>query len=150
GGEAPLDLPEQAELWSVLLDLQRLGAGVLFTTRTVAFGDGRLAQGAQVVYLELQGLDSADAYQLASSLLTALGIDRRRVPYHLLQELLRQLGYHPLSLELVLSALHTYELWQILQDFVTLLTKFTDDAATGRNRSLLASLSYSLQRLDEQ
>src|SRR5205807_832395 len=47
-------------------------------------------------------------------------------------------------------ALHTHELWQILQDFVTLLPKFTDDVETGRNHSLLASLEYSLHRLSEQ
>jgi tetratricopeptide (TPR) repeat protein len=150
GGEAPLDASERTELWDVLLDLQQSGTGVLLTTRTPAFGDGRLSEGTQVMYLRLEGLGRDDAYQLASSLLTSLQIDRSRTPYHLLQALLRQLGYHPLSVQLVLPALRVYEIWQILQDFDTLLPQFTDDAETGRNRSLLASLSYSLQRLSEE
>jgi tetratricopeptide (TPR) repeat protein len=150
GGEAPLDPEMRIELWNVLLDLQQLGVGVLLTTRTTAFGDGRLAQGTQVTYLELQGLGSADAYQLASSLLTSLGINRRRAPYQQLRELLQMLGYHPLSIQLVLPALRTYGLAQIQQDFVALLPRFTDDAETGCNRSLLASLEYSLRRLSEQ
>src|SRR5260370_4283253 len=54
GGEAPLDASERTELWNVLLDLQRLGAGVLLTTRTTTFGDGRLSEGAQVVHLCLE------------------------------------------------------------------------------------------------
>ena len=71
GGEAPLEASERTELWDVLLELQRMGAGVLLTTRTTTFGDGRLAEGAQVVYLPLAGLSRDDAYQLASSLLTS-------------------------------------------------------------------------------
>jgi tetratricopeptide (TPR) repeat protein len=149
-GEAELSVEERTELWNTLLDLQRLGAGVLLTTRITAFGDERFAVGAQVMYLQLGGLAREDAYQLASSLLTSLQIDRSRTPYHLLRELLRQLGYHPLSLQLVLPTLSTYELWQILQDFATLLPQFTDDTETGHNRSLLASLEYSLQRLKPQ
>lgn len=182
GGEAPLDAEERTELWDVLLELQRLGAGVLLTTRTTAFGDGRLSEclehlhlngrtgfnvafrgtsrhsnegaqsteGTQVVYLRLSGLAGDDAYQLATSLLTSLRIDRRRSQYQSLRELLQQLGYHPLSIQLVLPALRSYSLAKIQEDFVALLPKFADDAETGRNRSLLASLEYSLQRLNEQ
>jgi tetratricopeptide (TPR) repeat protein len=149
-GEAPLEVEERTQLWNVLLELQRLGAGVLLTTRSSAtFDDGRLAEGIRVVYLPLGGLSRDDAYQLASSLLTSLRIDRHRAPYQQLRDLLWQLGYHPLSIQLVLPALRTYGLAQIQQDFVTLLPRFTDDAETGRNRSLLASLEYSLRRLNE-
>src|SRR5205823_948047 len=35
-------------------------------------------------------------------------------------------------------------------DFAVLLPKFVDDTTTGRNRSLLASLEYSLQRLSTE
>jgi tetratricopeptide (TPR) repeat protein len=150
GGEAELSAQEQTELWNVLLDLQRLGAGVLLTTRTTAFGDERLAEEAQVVYLPLAGLGPDDAYQLASSLLTSLRIDRRRTPYQQLRELLRQLDHHPLSIQLVLPALRTYSLAQIQQDLAALLPKFIDDAETGHNRSLLTSLEYSLRRLSER
>src|SRR5262249_22606509 len=76
--------------------------------------------------------------------------DRRRSQYEQLRDLLQQLDYHPLSIQLVLPALRTYNLAQIQQDFVALLPKFTDDAETGHNRSLLVSLLYSLQRLNEE
>src|SRR5262249_16646127 len=79
-----------------------------------------------------------------------LRIDRRRSQYQQLRELLPQLGHHPLSIQLVLPALRTSSLTKIQQDFVALLPQFTDDAETGRNRSLLTSLQYSLRRLSEQ
>src|SRR5262249_8492968 len=94
GGEAPLEASERTELWNVLLHLQQQGAGALPTPRTTPFGDGRLSEGAQVVYLPLAGLARDDAYQLASILLTSLRIDRRRSPYQPLRELLQQLDHH--------------------------------------------------------
>ncbi len=39
---------------------------------------------------------------------------------------------------------------KIRADFATLLPKFEDDTETGRNRSLLASLDYSLRRLSKE
>jgi tetratricopeptide (TPR) repeat protein len=149
-GEGELSAEERTELWNVLLELQRLGVGVLLTTRSTTFGDGRLSEGTQVVYLPLAGLARDDAYQLATSLLSSLRIDRRRSQYQPLRDLLQQLDHHPLSIQLVLPALRTYSLAQIQQDFVALLPKFTDDAETRRNRSLLASLEYSLRRLNEK
>ena len=43
-GEAPLDATTRTHLWDVLLELAKLGAGVLLTSRDTNFGDGRLAQ----------------------------------------------------------------------------------------------------------
>lgn len=39
---------------------------------------------------------------------------------------------------------------QIREDFVRLLPTIEDDTQTGRNRSLIASLEYSLRRLSEE
>jgi hypothetical protein len=53
----------------------------------------------------LSGLRPDDAYILARQLLSDLGIDRNRAPYEELQELLKQLDYSPLAIQLVLPAL---------------------------------------------
>src|SRR6266567_1758971 len=150
GGEAPVEAAVRTHLWDVLLELAKLGAGVLLTTRDTNFGDGRLSPGKQVAHLALGGLYAEDAYTLASRLLVDLQIDRARAPYAELRDLLQQLDYHPLAIQLVLPALRTISLATIRADFAKLLPNFKDDAATGRNRSLLASLEYSLQRLSEE
>ncbi len=150
GGEAPLEAAVRTQLWGLLLDLAKLGAGVLLTTRDTTFGDGRLSPGKQVAHLALGGLYAEDAYTLASRLLVDLQIDRARAPYAELRDLLQQLDHHPLAIQLVLPALRTIPLATIRADFAKLLPKFVDDTATGRNRSLLASLDYSLQRLSEE
>jgi hypothetical protein len=151
GGDAPVEAAIRTQLWDVLLKLSQMGAGVLLTTRDTAFGDGRLAQGKYVAHLVLQGLYPEDAYLLASRLLEYLGIDRAKAPYAELRELLKQLDYHPLAMQLVLPALgaSSLTLAQVKADFSSLLPRFQDDLETGRNRSLLASLDYSLRRLSE-
>jgi tetratricopeptide (TPR) repeat protein len=146
-GEAPLKPEARTQLWNVLLDLAQLGAGVLLTSRDTAFGDGRLAPGKLVAHLALGGLSPADAYRLATRLLSDLGIDRQRASYAQLQELLCFLDYHPLAIQLVLPILRQASLAKITSDFAALLPQFQDETATGRNSSLLASLQYSLQRL---
>src|SRR5205085_1577252 len=83
-------------------------------------------------------------------LLEDLGIDRARAPYSELRDLLVQLDHHPLAIQLVLPALRELPLSKIRSDFAGLLPKFVDDTTTGRNRSLLASLDYSLRRLSEE
>ena len=150
GGEAPLEAAIRTHLWDALLDLAKLGAGVLLTTRDTTFGDGRLSPGRQVAHLALGGLYPEDAYTLASRLLVDLQIDRARAPYADLRDLLKQLDHHPLAIQLVLPALRTISLATIRADFAKLLPNFVDDTTTGRNRSLLASLEYSLQRLSEE
>jgi tetratricopeptide (TPR) repeat protein len=150
GGEAPLDVDRRIQLWDVLLELSQMGAGVLLTSRDTNFGDGRLTPGKRVAHLLLGGLNHEDAYALASRLLEDLQIDRARAPYIELRDLLAQLDYHPLAIQQVLPALRTIPLGTIRADFGTLLPKFSDDTETGRNRSLLASLDYSLKRLSEE
>src|SRR5260370_116084 len=147
GGEASLTPELRSQLWSALLALRKQGAGVLLTTRDTDFGEGRLAPGKDVLHLRLTGLATEDAYLLASRALTDLGIERARAPYSELRALLAQLEYHPLAIYLVLPALREHRLSQICAEFDRLLPTFVDDTASGRNRSLLASLDYSLRRL---
>jgi tetratricopeptide (TPR) repeat protein len=151
GGDAPVEAGVRTQLWDVLLKLSAMGAGVLLTTRDTTFGDGKLVPGKHVAHLELVGLHPEDAYALASRLLEYLGIDRAKAPYAELRDLLKQLDYHPLAIQLVLPALgeSALSLAQIKADFASLLDHFADDTETGRNRSLLASLDYSLRRLSE-
>jgi len=149
-GEAALDEAARIQLWDVLLELSAMGAGVLLTSRDRAFGDERLTQRARVTHLELKGLRPQDAYLLASHLLDDLDIDRARAPYIEMYETLAQLDHHPLAIQLVLPALRELPLSQIKSDFAALLPTFTDDRASGRNRSLLASLEYSLRSLSEE
>ena len=149
GGEASLEDATRGQLWGVLLELAKLHAGVLLTTRTTDLGDRRLSPGDRVAQLPLCGLWPDDAYTLATRLLTSLGIDRARAPYADLRELLAELDHHPLAIQLVLPALRTIPLATIRSEFASLLPRFVDDHETGRNRSLLASLDYSLRRLSE-
>jgi len=151
GGDAPLETAVRTHVWDVLLKLSQIGAGVLLTTRDTAFGDGKMAPGKHVAHLALAGLHPEDAYALATRLLEYLGIDRAKAPYAELRELLNQLDYHPLAIQLVLPALgaSSLTLAQLTADFSSLLPHFQDDTETGRNRSLLASLDYSLRRLSQ-
>lgn len=158
GGDAPLPPEERARLWDVLLALaeplakspgQLATSGVLLTTRTPTLGDGRLEPGPFTSHLALGGLREEDAYAMASALLDDLQIERGRAPYRELRDLLDQLDYHPLAIRLVLPALREHFIEEIRGDFDALLGEFEDDYATGRNRSLLASLDYSLRRLTD-
>jgi tetratricopeptide (TPR) repeat protein len=149
-GEAPLESERRTQLWDVMLALLNLGVGVILTSRGVAFNDGKLAPGRQVSYLALEGLQPDDAYELANNILIDLDIDRSRIPYAALQDLLKQLDYHPLAIQLVLPTLQKSSIAKIQSDFGVLLDSFIDDKTTGRNRSLLASLAYSLRELSEE
>jgi CHAT domain-containing protein len=152
GGEARLERDTRIELWKVLLKLREMGAGVVLTTRDSSVGDGYLQQhGYYTAYLLLKGLQPDDAWLLATSLLQELKMDRTRFPYAEGRDFLgEQLGHHPLSIRLVLPALHEKPLAQIKADFAALLPDFVDRGATGCNQSLVASLEYSLRRLSEE
>ena len=150
GGEAPLESERRTQLWDVLLELAQMGAGVLLTSRDTAFGDERFVSSSRVAHLPLRGLRPNDAYVLATNLLGNLKIDRVRTPYPELRDLLAQLAHHPLAIQLVLPVLRDLPISRIRTEFDALLSKFVDETETGRNRSLLASLEYSLQRLSEE
>jgi tetratricopeptide (TPR) repeat protein len=149
GGDAPLNAEARAQLWDVLLQLGKAGAGVIITSRDAQFGDGRMAHGKEVKHLELGGLSAEDGYALAVQLFKDLDIPQSRAPYPKLRDLLVQLDHHPLAIQLVLPVLGEVGMTidRLSSEFATLLPRFTDDRETGRNRSLLASLEYSLRRL---
>lgn len=146
-GDAPLEPELRDQLWSTLRDLASAGAGVLLTSRSPLTTEALLAPSVKVALLPLRGLLPDDAYALASRLFTNLALDRARTPFPALRALLTDLAYQPLAIQLVLPALRDHALTEIQADFARLLPTFTDDATTGRHRSLLASLEYSLQRL---
>ncbi len=150
GVEAPLEVIPPTQLWDVLLKLVTMRAGILLTSRTTSFGDGRLAAGNKVTHLILEGLQLEDAFALATRLLDNLEIDRKRVPYAELRDLLKQLDNHPLAIQLVLPVLQTLPISRVRSDFTALLDKFADNTEVGHNKSLLASLEYSFQRLSKE
>jgi hypothetical protein len=94
GGEAPLDAAARTELWDVLLQLGKAGAGVILTSRDAAFGDGRMMHGKEVKHLPpppdgpLRGLHPEDGYALAVQLFKDLDIPQSRAPYPKLRDLL--------------------------------------------------------------
>jgi hypothetical protein len=124
-------------------------SSVLLTTRTPTLRDGRLEPGRTAAHLPLRGLLPDDGYDLASALLDDMQIERSRAPYPDLRDLLAKLDQHPLAIHLVLPALRDHALEEIRDDFTALLPQFEDDYASGCNRSLLASLEYSLRRLTD-
>lgn len=148
-GDAPLADAERARLWDALLTLRQFGAGIVITTRDVEFGDARLLPGVHTQHLRLAGLSPSDAYALASRLLEVHTIGRERAPYPELMQLLAQLDYHPLAIEQVLPMLKDEAIDRVLHDFSALLERCLDETTEGRNRSLLASLDYSLRRLTD-
>jgi tetratricopeptide (TPR) repeat protein len=158
GGDAPLPPDERTKLWDVLLALGTSTqpassalrpSSVVLTTRTPTLGDGRLEPGRFAAHLPLRGLLPDDGYDLASALLDDMQIERAHAPYRELRDLLAKLDQHPLAIHLVLPALREHALEEIREDFAALLPQFEDDYASGRNRSLLASLEYSLRRLSD-
>jgi tetratricopeptide (TPR) repeat protein len=150
GGDAALDDTGREQLWETLIQLQHNGAGVLITSRSPALDERRLTNWTVAYYLKLGALTFDDAYALAWQVLNANHIDPALVPYAELYDLLIQLDRHPLAIQLTLPALRVLPLAKLRVDFASLLSTFEDDQTTGRNRSLLASLDYSLQRLSDK
>ena len=56
-----------------------------------------------IAHLPLDGLQPEDAYALAMRVLTALNIDRTRIPYKELRERLKQLEYQPSAIQQAVS-----------------------------------------------
>jgi hypothetical protein len=149
GGEAPLERADRTQLWYAVRELASRGTGVLLTSRDSLGEEEHLAPGGRVAAFPLGGLTSYDAYALASRLLEDLDIPRIHAPYADLRDFLLQLDHNPLAIQLVLPLLKDRSLNTIRTDFTALLHTFIDDHTEGRNRSLLASLDYSLRRLSD-
>ncbi|MCP4702131.1 MAG: tetratricopeptide repeat protein [Gammaproteobacteria bacterium] len=100
----------------------------------------------------LAGLARTDALWLLRAVTERRGIDLERKGYERdqMEELLKRLQDHPLSIELVAPHLRELKPVEIRAQFGNLLAQFADDNSfEGRNRSLLASLNFSLSRLSE-
>ena len=100
--------------------------------------------------LPLQGLARPDSLYLLAAVLDLKGISTKRPGYEReeIDELLEMLADHPLSIELVAPHLKGLTPAEIRHDYAVLLERFADERAyEGRNRSLLASLEFSRQRL---
>ncbi len=100
--------------------------------------------------IELGGLATGDALELAAAVLDDHGIDRAAIKRQELVDLLERLGGHPLSLNLALPHLRDHTLAELTARFEELLPGFTTGAARERNESLAVSLEFSLRRLGDE
>ncbi|MCL4205449.1 MAG: tetratricopeptide repeat protein [Pirellulaceae bacterium] len=99
---------------------------------------------------ELHGLARADSLHLLHRVMQTAGIepDAERLSREGLAELVQTLFDHPLSIELVGPHLAKLTPREIIDNFGPLLEQFSrGDADVQRNRSLLASLRFSTDRL---
>lgn len=97
----------------------------------------------------LAGLERADSLYLLAEVMRKrdLSLDNKRFTRENLDRLLDSLSDHPLSIELVGPHLADLDPERIVDEFDKLLEKFTGEAEVARNRSLLASLCFSGDRL---
>jgi tetratricopeptide (TPR) repeat protein len=115
---------------------------LLVTCRSEETGLGSVCKVA------LEGLAMADAlsllYRVMQTAAVTAAYDRGA-----LVGLLDAVERHPLSIELVGPHLRTMTPEGIVDDFQGLLGKFAGEAGEARNRSLSASIEFSLKRLSE-
>jgi tetratricopeptide (TPR) repeat protein len=101
---------------------------------------------------ELFGLARVDALGLLVRVMKTAGVDAgsKGIDREGLLGLVKEVGYHPLSIELVGPHLKGMTPGAIVADFKGLLGEFKGDAEVERNRSLLASLAFSTKRLGKE
>jgi len=105
---------------------------------------------AGIQALRLSGLARPDALHLLRGIIERHGIDLERPGYEReeIDALLDRLEDHPLSIELVGPHLKELTPRTLRDELARRLDQFQDsDHAEGRNRSLLASLDFSLRHL---
>lgn len=126
---------------------EKIGGRLLVTCRPDATGLAGIKE------MALGGLARHDSLHLLTAIADVKGIDLERPgfePYEI-DDLLEALQDHPLSISLVTPHLKTLTPEEIRRDFARCLDRFTDDTAEeGRNRSLRASLAFSVSRLSDQ
>ena len=143
GPYGPALLPDLQRLYRDLTQGQPRGR-LLITCRPAETG----LDGPQE--LPLAGLARHDALYLLRGACTrkAINLDRPGYGREAIEALLDRLEDHPLSIELVAPHLATLTPETIAAELAERLGDFRDDShAEGRNRSLLASLDFSLRRL---
>ena len=149
-GDAALPPDELKLLLDAGLRWANQGASrLLITTRDISFRHPAFEPSREAVYRPLGGLILPEALELAGQVLADRGLPRPPRPS--LEELLRYLGGHPLSLQLVLPHLADPEVQgdvaRLIAEFEDLLPGFREGQAAARNESLAVSLQFSLRRL---
>ncbi len=99
--------------------------------------------------INVGGLSSADAEELAAKILQTVGVERKNLPKEYL-ELLKLLGGHPLSLRVVLPHLKNQTPTKLIEALRRGLDTFQGVEEEGRDKSLTVSLDYSFARLSEK
>jgi len=118
---------------------------LLVTTRNTDIPHPSFTPSKTCLHKELEGLAASDALELAASILEAHSLPRPpRVP---LEELLKFLKRHPLSLQLALPQLRDYSAEQLIEQYQSILPQMKKGEAKERNESLEVSLRFSLDRL---
>jgi hypothetical protein len=102
-----------------------------------------------VYNMELGGLAQADALAMLHRVMQKAEVQKTYEPEQLVS-LLKALDDHSLSIELVGPHLKDMGPREIVRDFHRLLDKFTREADDERNRSLKASIEFSLMRLSKE
>ena len=98
--------------------------------------------------MELEGLHPADALYLLRAVMQQKRMDPERHERFEIDALLKMLAWQPLSIELVTPHLAELTPQQIRDEFAEHLGRFTNpNQPEERNRSLLASLEFSVGRL---
>jgi tetratricopeptide (TPR) repeat protein len=121
---------------------------LLITTRDPTLPHDAYRPSRTAARLQLGGLGPREAMALTGAVLDALG--HARPPRPDLQRLLRFLGGHPLSIQLVTPHLQDYpDVATVIDRFEALYPGFTAGKARERNESLDVSLSFSLRRLSD-
>ena len=145
-GELP-DLLNAASNWFGTSDtpILNIGSRLLITTRNTDIPHPAFTPSKTCLHKELEGLAASDALELAASILEAYSLPRPpRVP---LEELLKFLKGHPLSLQLALPQLRDYSPGKLVEEYQSILPQMKKGAARERNESLEVSLRFSLDRL---
>jgi tetratricopeptide (TPR) repeat protein len=153
GTDAGLAFPEEerdrlARLFGALRDTTggKPRGWLVVTCRPEGTGLGGIAE------MGLGGLAKGDALAMTRKILElkevpvgAPGYEREAV-----DELLKTLEGHPLSIELVMPHLKQSRPAEVGRNIRTLMAGMTQEAGEGRNRSLMASLRYSTERLSDE
>ncbi|OYD94796.1 hypothetical protein CDG76_15535 [Nostoc sp. 'Peltigera membranacea cyanobiont' 210A] len=144
GNEPLLSGEERNKLKRFLKELRGGNSWVLITSRRE---EPWLDCGYSLI--NLRGLSSSDAAELAAKILQTVGVERKNLPAEYL-ELLKLLGGHPLSLRVVLPHLKMQRPVQLIEVLRQGLDTFRGQEEEGREKSLTVSLDYSFAKLSER
>ena len=150
GGNAERTEEALEELLDLGADLSECGESrLVVTTRDPDLPHATFTGSSRSTRQRLGGLTTKESLELAGEVLSASG--QEPPGREELERLLRQLGGHPLSIQLVLPHLEECGgVGPVIDRFEELYPGFTRGKATERNESLEVSLTFSLDRLSEE